>query len=147
LERGTQTESLPWPADELVSELSIAARAIGIDEATLATALGNGQTMAQVARVNGVTQRQVVRALVSSVVASAADDIQCGDLSGDQVTWLVALATRRAEMQVTSAYPPIAFRPRAGRQQPPRRRRHLMAVADSEQRQAAGPSCAPASSA
>jgi len=112
MKRGTLAESLPWPADELVSELSIAARAMGIDEATLATALNNGHTMAQVARVNGVTQRQVVRALVSSVVASSADDIRRGDLSADQVTWLVALATRRAEQQVTTIFPAIAFRPR-----------------------------------
>lgn len=113
MKHGTLAESLPWPADELVSELSIAATAMGIDEATLATALGNGQTMAQVARANGVTQRQVIRALVSSVVASAADDIRRGDLSADQVTWLVALATRRAEQQVTTTFPAIAFRPQA----------------------------------
>jgi hypothetical protein len=113
MKRGTLAEPLPWPADKLVSELSIAARAMGVDEATLATALGNGQTMAQVAQVNGVTQRQVIRALVSSVVASAADDIRRGDLSADQVTWLVALATRRAEQQVTTAFPAIAFRPQA----------------------------------
>jgi hypothetical protein len=50
---------------------------------------------------------------VSSVVASAADDIRRGDLSADQVTWLVALATRRAEQQVTTAFPAIAFRPQA----------------------------------
>jgi hypothetical protein len=119
MERGTLAEPLPWPADELVSELSIAARAMGIDEATLATALDKGQTMAQVARVNGVTQRQVVRALVSSVVASSADDIRRGDLNADQVTWLVALATRRAEQQVTSTFPAIAFRPRASRRTGP----------------------------
>jgi hypothetical protein len=100
------------PADELVSELSVAAGAMGIDEASLATALGNGQTMAEVALVHGVKQRQVIRALVSHVVASAADDIHRGDLSPDQVTWLVALATWRAEQQVTSAFPPIEFRPR-----------------------------------
>jgi ABC-type antimicrobial peptide transport system permease subunit len=40
-----------------------------------------------------------------------ADEIQRGDLSADQVRWLVALATWRAEVQVTSAFPAIEFRP------------------------------------
>jgi hypothetical protein len=100
-----------WPADELVSELSIAAKAIGIDEATLATALGNGQTIAEVARVNGVKQRRVVRALVSYSVTCMADDIRRGDLSAGQIRWLVALATWQAEDQVTSVFPPVEFRP------------------------------------
>ena len=100
-----------WPADELVSELSIAAKAIGIDEAALATALTDGLTIAQVARLNGVKPRRVVTALVSHVVADVAADIRRGDLSSDQIRWLVALATWRAEHQVTSAFPPIEFRP------------------------------------
>jgi hypothetical protein len=100
-----------WPADELVSELSIAATAIGIDEAALATALTDGLTIAQVARLNGVKPRRVVIALVSHVVADVAADIRRGDLSSDQIQWLVALATWRAEHLVTSAFPPIQFRP------------------------------------
>ena len=109
---GTSGEPQVWPADELVSELSIAATAMGIDEATLAAALSRGQTIAQVAHVNGVKERRVVRALVSAVVASVADDIRRGNLSPDQVTWLVALATWRAEQLVAAAFPPIEFRPR-----------------------------------
>jgi hypothetical protein len=87
----------------LVSELSIAANVIGIDEADLATALGSGLTIAQVALLHGVKVRRVVTALVSDVVAGIADEIRRGDLSADQVRWLVALATWRAEAQVTSA--------------------------------------------
>jgi hypothetical protein len=100
-----------WPADELVSELSIAAKVIGIDEAALATSLTDGLTIGQVARLNGVKPRRVVIALVSHVVADVAADIRRGDLSSDQIRWLVALATWRAEHQVTSAFPPIEFRP------------------------------------
>ena len=100
-----------WSADELVSELSIAAKVIGIDEATLATALTDGLSIAQVARLHGAKPRRVVIALVSHVVADMAADIRRGDLSTDQVRWLVALATWRAEHQVTSAFPPIEFRP------------------------------------
>jgi hypothetical protein len=111
---GTSAEPQAWPADELISELSIAAKAIGIDEATLAADLSRGRTMAEVARVNGVKERRVVRALVSSVVASVADDIRRGNLSPDQVTWLVALATWRAEQLVAIAFPPVEFRPRLG---------------------------------
>jgi hypothetical protein len=100
-----------WPADELVSELSIAAKAIGIDEAALATALADGLTIAQVARLHGVKPRRVVTTLVSHVVADVAADIRRGDLNSDQIGWLVALATWRAEQQVTCAFPPIEFRP------------------------------------
>ena len=100
-----------WPADGLVSELSIAAKAIGIDEAALATALTGGLTIAQVARLNGVKPRRIVTALVGHVVADVAADIRRGDLSSDQIQWLVALATWRAEHQVTTAFPPIAFGP------------------------------------
>jgi hypothetical protein len=107
----TLADRQAWPADELVSELSIAAKAIGIDEAALATALTDGLTIAQVARLNGVKPRRVVIALVSYVVADVAADIRRGDLSSDQIQWLVTLATWRAEHQVTSAFPPIEFRP------------------------------------
>jgi hypothetical protein len=100
-----------WSADELISELSIAADVIGIDKADLATALEGGLSIAQVALLHGVKVRRVVTALVSDVVAGMADDIRRGDLSADQVSWLVALATWRAEAQVTSAFPAIAFWP------------------------------------
>jgi hypothetical protein len=100
-----------WPADGLVSELSTAAAAIGIAEEALAEALSDGQTIAEVARANGVKPRRVVTALVSRVVADVAADIRRGDLSQDQIRWLVALATWRAEGQVTSPFPAVAFRP------------------------------------
>jgi hypothetical protein len=109
----TLADRQTWPADELVSELSIAAKAIGIDEAALATALTDGLTIAQVARLNGVKPRRVVTALVSHVVADVGADIRRGDLNSDQIQWLVALATWRAEHQVTSVFPPIEFRPQA----------------------------------
>ncbi len=102
---------LPWSGGELVSELSIAANVIGIDQADLATALGSGLTIAQVALLRGVKVRRVITALVSDVVAGIGDEIRRGDLSADQVRWLVALATWRAEAQVTSAFPAIEFRP------------------------------------
>jgi hypothetical protein len=100
-----------WPPDELVSELSIAAKAIGIGEAALASALSDGRTIAQVALLHSVKPHRVVTALVSCVVADMAADIRRGDLSTDQVRWLVALATWRAEGQVTSTFPAIEFRP------------------------------------
>ena len=109
-----------WSAGELVSELSIAANVIGIDQADLATALGGGLTIAQVALLHGVKVRRVITALVSDAVAGIADEIRSGDLSTDQVGWLVAPATWRAEVQVTNAFPAIAFRP--GPWRLPRRR-------------------------
>jgi hypothetical protein len=107
----TLTGRHPWSADALVGELSIAARVIGIDQAELATALDGGLCIAQVALLHGVKVRRVVTALVSDVVAGMADEIRRGDLSADQVSWLVALATWRAEVQVTSAFPAIEFWP------------------------------------
>ena len=98
-----------WLGGELVSELSVAAQAIGIGEAALAAALSDGQSIAQVARRNGVKPHRVVTALVSRVVADVAADIRRGDLSADHVRWLVALATCRAEDQVASTFPPIEF--------------------------------------
>lgn len=101
------------PADGLVSELAVVAGAIGIDEAALVAALGEGQTIGQVARAHRVKPRRVVKALVSQAVVDMAADIQGGDLTADQVRWLVALATWRAEDLVTSTFPPIEFRPGA----------------------------------
>jgi hypothetical protein len=97
----------PWSADVLVSELSIAASVIGIDETDLATALDEGLCIAQVALLHGVKVRRVVTALVRDVVAGMGDEIRRGDLSAGQVSRLVALATWRAEVQVTSAFPAI----------------------------------------
>ena len=70
-----------WPADPLVRELSIAAKAIGIEDAALAAALADGQTIAQVAIGQGVTPHRVVVALVSDAVAQVAAQVQHGDLA------------------------------------------------------------------
>jgi hypothetical protein len=96
-----------WPADPLVSELSIAAKAIGIEEAALAAALVDGQTIAQVARGQGVKPHRVVVALVSDAVAQVAAQVTRGDLTTEHVRWLVALATWRAEEQIISTFPPV----------------------------------------
>jgi hypothetical protein len=100
-------------ADGLVSELSTAAAVIGIGEDSLAAALGDGQSIADVARANGVKPRRVVTALVARVVADMGAEIRRGELSPDQVRWLVALATLRAEDQVACPFPSIEFRPAA----------------------------------
>lgn len=96
-----------WPADPLVGELSIAAKAIGIEEAALAAALADGQTIAQVAYGHGVKPHRVLVALVSDAVAQVAAQVRSGDLTTEHVRWLVALATWRAEEQITSTFPPL----------------------------------------
>jgi hypothetical protein len=101
--------ALPFTGS-LVSELSIAAKAIGVDEEVLAAALGEGETIAQVAARNGVDAHRVVVALVTDSVAEVAADVRSGELAGKHVRWLVALATRRAEDQITSKFPPLGFR-------------------------------------
>jgi hypothetical protein len=97
-------------SDNLVSELSIAARAIGVDDAVLVAALGEGETIAQVAARHGVDAHRVVVALVSDAVAEVAADVRRGELTSGHIRWLVALATRRAEDQIVSRFPPIGFR-------------------------------------
>jgi hypothetical protein len=97
-------------AGGLVSELSIAAKAIGVDDEALAAALSEGETIAQVAARNGVDAHRVVVALVTDSVAEVAADVRRGELTGKHVRWLVALATRRAEDQITSKFPPLGFR-------------------------------------
>jgi hypothetical protein len=71
-------EQLTCPVGQLVSDLTIAARSIGIDERALATELGRGQSIAQVARRNGVKPHRLVVALVSAVMADVAADTHRG---------------------------------------------------------------------
>ncbi len=97
-------------SENLVSELSIAARAIGVDDNVLAAALSDGETIAQVAARHGVNAHRVVVALVSDAVAEVAVDVRRGELTAGHIRWLVALATRRAEDQIISKFPPIGFR-------------------------------------
>lgn len=104
-------EQLTWPAGQLVSDLTIAARSIGIDERALATELARGESIAQVARRNGVKPHRVVVALVSAVMADVAADIRRGDLTKRQIRRLVGFATLRAEAQVMSSHPQLGFRP------------------------------------
>ncbi len=97
-------------SENLVSELSIAARAIGVDDNVLAAALSDGETIAQVAARHGVNAHRVVVALVSDAVAEVAVDVRRGELTAGHIRWLVALAPRRAEDQIISKFPPIGFR-------------------------------------
>jgi hypothetical protein len=117
----TTTTSVPAPpaagdwrpgelVSELVSELSITAAAIGIDDADLAAALSEGKTVADVARAHGVSVRRVIVALVSDAVQEVAADVRSGELSPGHVRWLVALATQRAQDQVTTRFPEVGFR-------------------------------------
>ncbi len=99
-----------WHPEELVSELSITATAIGIDDADLAAALDEGKTVAEVALAHGVSVRRVIIALVSDAVQEVAADVRNGELSPRHVRWLVALATQRAQDQVTSRFPEVGFR-------------------------------------
>ena len=99
-----------WQPAELISELSITAAAIGIADAELAAALSEGKTVAEVARAHGVSVRRVIVALVSDAVQEVAADVRSGELSPGHVRWLVALATQRAQDQVTSRFPEVGFR-------------------------------------
>ncbi len=102
--------SFDWHPDDLVSELSITAAAIGIAEADLIAALSGGRTVAEVAVAHGVGVRRVIIALVTDAVQEVAADVRSGELSPGHVRWLVALATQRAQEQVTTKFPEVGFR-------------------------------------
>jgi len=64
--------------------LATAAKAIGISEADLKTALGNGQSIAQVAQAKGVDVAKVITALVDEAKAKLAEEVKTGRITQAQ---------------------------------------------------------------
>ena len=79
---------------EAVSDLSIVAKAIGISEADLQTALDGGQTVAAVAKAT------VIDALVADGQSELAADVTAGRLTQTQADAQKAQVTQRATDQV-----------------------------------------------
>ncbi|HEV8114603.1 MAG TPA: hypothetical protein VGP53_00080, partial [Acidimicrobiales bacterium] len=61
-----------------------AAKAIGSSEADLKTALGNGQSVAQVAQAKGVDPAKVISALVDEAKAKLAEEVKAGRITQAQ---------------------------------------------------------------
>jgi hypothetical protein len=86
--------------NETVSDLSVVAKAIGISEADLQTALDGGQTVAAVAKAHNVTAQTVIDALVADGQSELAADVTAGRLTQAQADAQKAQVTQRATDQV-----------------------------------------------
>ena len=86
--------------NETVSDLSVVAKAIGISEADLQTALDGGQTVAAVAKAHNVAAQTVIDALVADGQSELAADVSAGRLTQAQADAQKAQVTQRATDQV-----------------------------------------------
>ena len=86
--------------NETVSDLSVVAKAIGISEADLQTALDGGQTVAAVAKAHNVAAQTVIDALVADGQSELAADVTAGRLTQAQADAQKAQVTQRATDQV-----------------------------------------------
>jgi hypothetical protein len=85
---------------EAVSDTSVAAKAIGISEADLQTALDSGQTVAAVAKAHSVDVQTVIDALVADGQSELASAVKAGTLTQAQADAQKAEVTQRATDQV-----------------------------------------------
>jgi len=85
--------------------VAVAAQAIGIDSATLQTALTSGQTIAQVAQAHGVDPQTVISALVSAEQTHVAADVASGRLTQAKADQILANANQHATDLVNGTTP------------------------------------------
>ena len=86
--------------NETVSDASVVAKAIGITEAQLNTALGSGQTVAAVAKAHNVTVQTVIDALVADGKTEIAAAVKAGTMAQTQADKELANLTARVTDQV-----------------------------------------------
>ena len=86
--------------NEAVSDISVVAKAIGISEAALQTALDGGQTVAAVAKAHSVAVQTVIDALVADGQSELAADVTAGTLTQAQADAKKAQVVQRATDQV-----------------------------------------------
>ncbi|HJW21349.1 MAG TPA: hypothetical protein VJ506_02855 [Candidatus Limnocylindrales bacterium] len=85
---------------EAVSDTSVAAKAIGISEADLLTALNGGQTIAAVAKAHNVDPQKVIDALVADGKDELAAAVKAGTITQAQADAEQAEVVARATAQV-----------------------------------------------
>ncbi|MHB8961000.1 MAG: hypothetical protein ACYDAN_15425 [Candidatus Limnocylindrales bacterium] len=92
----------PWMGGitETVTDASVAAKAIGVTEAQLNTALASGQTVAQVAKAHNVDVQKVIDALVGDKKDEIAAALKAGTLTQAQADQQLANATTFVTDQV-----------------------------------------------
>ena len=94
----------PGGHSEAVTDSSVVAKAIGITEAELKTALAGGQTVAQVATSKGVAVQKVVDALIADGTTELATEVTNGTITQAQADAEKAEVTKRATDQVNSSF-------------------------------------------
>jgi hypothetical protein len=100
----TDTDHGPGGHTEAVSDTSVIARAIGIREADLQTALSGGQTVAQVAAAHNVPAQTVIDALVADGNSELAADVASGKITQAQAHAEKAEVVQRATGQVNGTF-------------------------------------------
>jgi hypothetical protein len=86
--------------DEAVSDASVVAKAIGITEVDLDTALQGGQTVAAVAKAHNVAVQTVIDALVADGKTEIAAAVKAGTITQAQADTELANLTQRVTDQV-----------------------------------------------
>ena len=89
---------------EAVTDTSVAAKAIGISEADLTTALNGGQTMAAVAKAHNVDPQKVIDALVADGQSELDAAVKAGTMTQAQADAEKAEVTQRATDQVNGTF-------------------------------------------
>jgi hypothetical protein len=90
--------------NEAVSDTSVVAKAIGISEADLKTALASGQTVAAVAKAHNVDTQVVIDALVQDGLDELAAQVAAGTITQAQADARKAEVTQRATDQVNGTF-------------------------------------------
>ena len=98
------TPGNPFGRNETVSDLSVAATAIGISEADLQTALSSGKTIAAVATAHSVAPQKVIDALVTDGLNELAAQVKAGTITQAQADAQKAEVTQRATDQVNGTF-------------------------------------------
>ena len=89
---------------EAVTDTSVVAKAIGITEAQLNTALAGGQTVADVAKAHNVPLQTVIDALVADGTSELAAEVTKGTITQAQADAQKAAILQRATAQANGSF-------------------------------------------
>ena len=94
----------PGGHTEAVTDTSVVAKAIGISEADLKTALAGGQTVAAVAKAHNVPLQTVIDALVADGTSELAAQVKAGSITQAQADAQKAEILQRATDQANGSF-------------------------------------------
>ena len=96
------TAARAWAADDITA----AAKAIGVTEAELTTALQGGQTIADVATSKGVDVQTVIDAMVAAEKTEIQADVDAGTITQAQADQRIADLTAHETDEVNGTFTP-----------------------------------------